>query len=286
MRRILVLLAVLAASIDVWGFSSPPDTIVRAGSRRDTITRVRIVDGFDPDTSRMAFPDGDTSARIKTSAILRDWLNSRGAVKPQGRDSAAVVDGAAPEETAAANEPERQEVTDIAPLQRHLLFRGIPVDGSVDDFSRQLQKLGYSQPRREGGAVFLTGDFSGIPNSRVEVYPVDGIVYLVRVSFPAQPYWSAARNRYQSLKMSFRQKYGREFDSTERLSRRFPEGGGNEVWGFQDESSVWESSFAAPMGTIVVKVLFDTQTEGFRVIADYLDKVNYRIKKDLDLDDL
>lgn len=275
MKRLFVLLALLAtAFMEALAAPSPPDTIVRVSSRRDTIVRIKILDGFEADTSVAVFPGGRTE-RVGTSN------------KPHQVDTAA---GAAPvaemETSVPKKEEERKEVTELAPLQRHLLFRGIPLDGGVDDFSRKLQWMGYTQPRREGGAVFLTGDFSGIANSRVEIYPVEGIVYLVRVSFPAQPYWSAARNRYQSLKFSFREKYGREFDSTERLSRRFPEGGGNEVWGFQDESSVWESSFAAPMGTIVLKVLFDTQTEGFRVIADYLDKVNYQLKKDLDLNDL
>lgn len=173
-----------------------------------------------------------------------------------------------------------------APLPRHAEFRGIPIDGALESFGRKLVDKGYAYGGKGQDLMVFRGPFSGVADCAVEVSAAGGKVWKVTVILPAEKFWSRAKARYLDLKESFRQKYGQEYECREKLSKSFPEGSNQEVWGFENGSSVYESYFAVPMGSVSLSVLYDSKTSGMCVVLDYVDRANLAHKHEVELGDL
>ena len=44
--------------------------------------------------------------------------------------------------------------------QEHLDFRGVPIDGHLNDFIPKMEKLGYTLKKRDGDIAIMTGKFT------------------------------------------------------------------------------------------------------------------------------
>lgn len=91
-----------------------------------------------------------------------------------------------------------------ANAQEHLTFEGIPIDGTLDQFTKQLENKGYEILKMEDNAALLKGSFEGNDNCQV----IAGIgenkdkVGLVVVLSSGYKKWSKVYKSYSSLKMS------------------------------------------------------------------------------------
>ena len=85
-----------------------------------------------------------------------------------------------------------------------LVFKGIPISGSLSAFGSELVKAGF----RSAGNGTYTGDFAGY--SGCKITPSGNPVKEVRVDFPVISDWSALEKAYDSLQASLTQKYGKE----------------------------------------------------------------------------
>jgi hypothetical protein len=168
----------------------------------------------------------------------------------------------------------------------HLKFMGIPVDGSPLPMLDKLQGKGFTYVDKKGGVFILTGTFSGVENCAVGLTTKENFVWKVSVSFPSQLSWNAVKAQYEKYKNSYIDKYQIRPEVTEKLSSRFREGTGQEHWGFEDQASTWQSVFYLPEGFITLAIMFNRQQSNLFLVVDYVDKVNYIMKEQIDMEDI
>ena len=137
----------------------------------------------------------------------------------------------------------------------HLKFMGIPIEGSPLPIIEKLKGK-------------------------------DNFVWKVSVSFPVQQSWNAVKSMYEKFKTSYNEKYETRPECTEKLTQRFREGTGQEQWGFEDESSKWQSVFSLQEGFITLAVMYNRQTGNLFLVADYVDRVGYLMKVQIDMEDI
>ncbi len=168
----------------------------------------------------------------------------------------------------------------------HLNFMGIPIDGSPLPFIDKLKGKGFNYVEKRGTVFILTGTFSGVENCALGLTTKENFVWKVSVSFPSQLSWSSVKQQYERYKNSFIDKYGIRPEVTEKLSSRFREGTGQEHWGFEDQVSKWQSVFLLPEGFITLAIMFNRQQSNLFLVIDYVDKVNFIMKEQIDMEDI
>ena len=110
--------------------------------------------------------------------------------------------------------------TDKVVAERHLKFKGIPIDGTPSEFGAKLIETGFSYvSMSDNGARWYNGSFAGYNNCDVAVKANNNLVYEVVVLFPKDYSWSQLYNTYSSLKDMLSTKYGiheckEEFENT------------------------------------------------------------------------
>lgn len=92
--------------------------------------------------------------------------------------------------------------------QEHLSFKGIPIEGSISDFSRKLKSKGMTLTRKEGNYWFFSGDFIG-RKATVLVATADGKnVFKVGTFFDPSREWNTLVDTYNYCKDLYTRKYG------------------------------------------------------------------------------
>ncbi len=191
--------------------------------------------------------------------------------------------------TVSAQETSDESVEVVSSVQErasHIMFKGIPLDGTLKSFNDSLVARGFTVITSDSKVSILKGSFAGVDNVLVTVFADRGFVWRVSAAFPARKYWAQIKRLYEDYRDMYRSKFGLEPDRRERLSKRFPEGSGSEAWGFEDESSVYESVFTFEDGDVIVSVRFDRQTQGFAVLVDYVDRLNSTLRSLIDMEDI
>lgn len=100
----------------------------------------------------------------------------------------------------------------------HLTFKGIPIDGTLDEFTSKMKKAGFSYHGTEDGAAVFEGEFAGYKGCIIIVGMLESTnkVHTVGVLFPACKFdWSCLENTYESLKSMLSEKYGKYTDCIE-----------------------------------------------------------------------
>ena len=99
--------------------------------------------------------------------------------------------------------------TEQAVVERHLKFKGIPIDGTPSEFSSKLKENGFAYKETYiSGASVYNGSFAGYNNCDVIVKSTNNLVYEVVVIFPKDYTWNQLNNTYSSLKEMLTTKYG------------------------------------------------------------------------------
>lgn len=108
-----------------------------------------------------------------------------------------------------------EETTDAvemidAATSNHLAFKGVPIDGTLNQYVARMKKVGFKHVDTENGAALLRGDFAGYKDCEVYVSTLAGndIVSYITVDFPKEDTWEYLYGDYKSLKELLIEKYG------------------------------------------------------------------------------
>lgn len=176
-----------------------------------------------------------------------------------------------------------ESAVEISAPASHLLFRGIPVDGTPQAFGEELAESGF----RCLSPSLYKGTFAGVEDCMVTFLSSGSLVWKVSVFFPVCENWSAAKKQYLQFKDWFSYKYVVSPQTVrEKLSQRFPEGSGAEAWGFEGGVSSYFSLFELEGGSATVYVSYDKSSGKLRVCIDYIDRVNSAVKDMNDMSDI
>ena len=99
----------------------------------------------------------------------------------------------------------------------HLTFKGVPIDGSLNEYVNKMKTAGFTHVITEDGIALMKGDFAGYKNCTIGVQTLKprNLVHEITVIFPQQDEWSRLEGDYIKIKEMLSTKYGAPAKSKE-----------------------------------------------------------------------
>lgn len=183
---------------------------------------------------------------------------------------------------------EKHEVEPIENDNRHLEFKGIPINGSLKKFVTNMKTAGFKTVGSiSNGTATLKGDFAGYKDCRLYVQTMDGadIVSTIVVQFPECDRWEHLYGDYKSLKEMLIQKYGKSHSVREEFQDYVPRTDADKMWQVGKGDCKYESEFRTEKGKIILWIEPMEYDSGC-VCLQYSDKINSGVVKQKAIDDL
>lgn len=154
----------------------------------------------------------------------------------------------------------------------HLKFKGVPIDGTLESVTQQLENKGYTRVERGDDLQIMSGDFAGYSNCRIIISTAKNqdLVYVVLVSFEKQTTWRSLYGNYNNLKEMLAKKYGEPSFNIEQFHREITPG--YEMY-YLDECR-YSTLYELEHGKILVTISKDSE-----VLLAYYDRINNAINE-------
>ena len=159
--------------------------------------------------------------------------------------------------------------------QEHMTFKGVEINGTLEEFVAQLKEKGFVYEGDDGGVTIMRGDFAGYGDCEVAVLTVDDedVVGAVGVMFHEREEWSAIENDYNTLKAMLEEKYGRPYSVVEEFMGRVFDDNRTKFYYLTSNRCSWSSIFETENGTIEL-YMQQTAKDKASVIMKYYDMAN------------
>ncbi len=168
----------------------------------------------------------------------------------------------------------------------HLTFKGVPIDGTLDDYVTNMKKAGFTLVSVENGLALFSGDFAGYKECIIGVVTLDGkdLVSKVTVVCPKRDTWSDLESNYSKLKELLTIKYGEPESHAEKFNSTYqPSSDIDKMYELLMERCEYSSSFELDNGAIQLSI----EHAGYAfVMLAYFDKTNTEEIRQKALDDL
>lgn len=216
---------------------------------------------------------------VNLPAMWSGWNNQSGV---EGGDLSTPISGefSSLEETSGA-------VAEISneELDKHLVFKGVPITGTMQDFCRRLQQKGVTYLRGSDGIAEFRGDFAGYKDCPIHVATLDGqdLVYSVSADFPDREEWSDLENDYKTLKRLLAEKYGAPKQAIERFLSFYGDQG-FQMHGVSNDCCRYKSVFVTAKGSVTLEI----ENENYKAFVrlQYVDKINSEVVRNNVIDEL
>lgn len=145
--------------------------------------------------------------------------------------------------------------------QEHMTFQGIPIDGSIKLFHKQMKKHGFKlSQRREEGNIYRGSYITN--NDMVNVFFSSKSKKVMAVCIRVNPSnmvntesWQKVKENYDYVVNLFSEKYDTaEKNTIAYFEAPYEEGDGNEVEGIRNGKCHYSTEFNVPQGRIVVNI--------------------------------
>lgn len=203
----------------------------------------------------------------------------------------------------------------------HITFKGVPIDGTLNEFVEKVKQKGFTQVNMEENitklkkeiegintpqvetlfkllcaiaktknddkSVQLKGDFAGYKNCSVYVRVLDykNLVDRIGVVFPECDTWSVLSSNYFSLKEMLSKKYGSPSDCIEKfLSYSEPQDDRDRMYEVRMDRCEYNTIWQVEKGEICLSIQHGEY--GCFVMLRYTDKINSEIMKAEAINDL
>jgi len=138
--------------------------------------------------------------------------------------------------------------------QEHMKFKNIPIDGNVNDFSKELIKQGFTLSESLGNMIVLKGEFVG---KLCKIYVVGSkkthLTWKVYITFDKDNSWGSLKSKYNELKEQFAAKYGIG-ESFEFFSKPYFEGDGYETTALRLDKCTWSTFWKTEIGNVDISI--------------------------------
>jgi hypothetical protein len=169
----------------------------------------------------------------------------------------------------------------------HLKFKGVPIDGTLSQYTQRMKEKGFTYLGTEDGMSLLEGDFAGFKNCIVFVTTLQSkdLVSLIGVKFKEYDSWSAIYNNYSTLKDMLTMKYGEPSEVIEEFQGSYIDDDNDRMNAVRMDRCKYVTTFETELGTIE---LFITKYEYAKgcVMLKYTDKANGAAVLESALEDL
>lgn len=169
----------------------------------------------------------------------------------------------------------------------HLVFKGVPIDGTLREYVLEMEKSGFIHLRTEDGIAILKGDFASYKNCIVGVVTLKqkDLVSKINVIFPECETWSALSSNYFSLKELLTEKYGEPLDCVEKFDGLEPRDDNSRMHEVKFDNCKYSTNYKTEKGNIQLSIEHDGVISCFVQLA-YYDKINSDILRAKAKDDL
>lgn len=172
-----------------------------------------------------------------------------------------------------------------AMAEGHLKFKGVEINGTPQEFAKQLVAKGFEYLGDEKGTPFLKGNFAGYNDCMIMVFARDGrTVSRVGVSFPVQSTWELLYNNYAMVKEMLTAKYDKPINDVEEWQGIEPHDDNSRMHELKMNRLKMSANFAAPNGWITIE-MFSSYMQ-CQVMLIYNDDINNSAAIKQAIDDL
>jgi hypothetical protein len=171
---------------------------------------------------------------------------------------------------------------------RHLVFKGVPIDGTLEEYVSKMKKIGFTHSATKDGVSILEGDFAAYKNCIVGVSTLKqkDLVSRISVRFPKLDTWSTLSSNYFELKEMLTEKYGKPSDCVEKFqSYSEPNDDNSRMHAIRFDLCKYYTTYETGKGTIRLSIEHEDVRRCF-VNLTYFDKINSDTIKKQALDDL
>ena len=158
----------------------------------------------------------------------------------------------------------------------HLTFKGVPIDGTLDEYVSKMKQNGFTHLGTEDGMAILNGDFAGYKDCHVGVSTLNqkDLVYKIGVLFPEKDTWSRLSTNYFDLKEMLTEKYGKPSDVIEMFDGYTqPSDDDARMYKVKFDNCKYSSIWQTDKGEIQLSIDHNSLTNCF-VKLIYFDKIN------------
>ncbi len=172
--------------------------------------------------------------------------------------------------------------------QEHLSFKGIPIEGSMQDFCSKLEDKGFTEMGNDGNTTLFTGDFTGRDATVGVISDDDGEnVYSVVVLFDPSGEWNVLVSTYKYYKDLYTRKYGKPKKTVERNRQVELDGSNTGLMAEVHQGRVaWGSLWTVTGGEIEISIEKTSGVYEGAVVIRYRDAQNEEIKIQKHLEDI
>lgn len=177
---------------------------------------------------------------------------------------------------------------DLRDTSKHLTFKGVPIDGTLDEFVLKMKKSGFEHKGTEKGYAFFQGDFASYKGCSVVVSTLKArdLVSKIIVLFQNHETWSGLSGDYFNLKSLLTEKYGKPSEVIENFQSSIGKDDDKfKMFEVGSDRCKYKATFETEKGTIQLSIDHEGLSKCFVRLA-YLDKINGETIKKQALDDL
>ncbi|WP_018343859.1 hypothetical protein [Cytophaga aurantiaca] len=170
----------------------------------------------------------------------------------------------------------------------HLTFKGVPLDGTLDQYVSKMVQRGFKHISTESGIAMLQGDFAGYKGCYVGVSTLKqkDLVHKIVVLFPEKDTWSTLSGSYFDLKQMLTEKYGAPTVVVEKFDRDSPtKDDDSKMYDVKFDRCKYYAIWETGKGEIQLSIDHSGMSSCF-VKLIYLDKINSEAVKKQAIDDL
>lgn len=170
----------------------------------------------------------------------------------------------------------------------HLTFKGVPIDGTLNEYVQMMKQKGFTYLGTEDGMAFLKGDFASYKGCMVGVATLKqkDLVSKITVIFPNCETWAGLSNNYFSLKDMLTEKYGKPAEVTEKFQGYSePRDDNSRMHEVKMDRCKYVTIFETPKGDIQLYIGHNSMMSCY-VMLSYFDKINGDVIRAKAMDDL
>ena len=170
----------------------------------------------------------------------------------------------------------------------HLTFKGVPINGTLNEFVSKLKQKGLAHIGTEEGIAMLKGDFAAYKNCTIAAVSLKqkNLVAKVGVIFPSLETWSSLSNNYFSLKEMLTKKYGEPEVCIEEFQTKIMQNDDNsKIHEVRMNRCKYVTGYTTEKGDIELQIK-GSFTDGCYVTLIYFDKINGEVIEAEAMEDL
>ena len=170
---------------------------------------------------------------------------------------------------------------------KHLSFKGVPINGTLNEYVSKMEEKGFESISEEDRAVVLQGDFASYKDCTIGVFTLDdlNLVSQIKVIFPECETWASLSKDYFYLKELLLTKYGNPSDVKEEFqSNAYTKDDNFKMAAVRMNTCSYYTTFELENGTIQLSI--ENQNNFASVMLIYTDRINGDRMRAKAIDDL